>query len=417
MQLVSRDRLKPGMQVAEDIVDAQGRLILPRGTNLEKKHFKALAMWGISSVSVEGDTGEEEDEGAEKLSPEEMETARGKMRELFTLNLEMQNHALVSFLMEECAQTIALSTRKGKRKQGLKLLLVSDDDEHVEIPPPESASALLDRVQSVGTLPGVYMRLMEVIAHPHSSAADIGHVISGDPGLTVRLLKLVNSSFYGLPSRVDTVSQAVTIVGTAQLSDLALATSVIQMFHQVLGKMIDMEAFWRHCISTGVLARRLALERCEPNVERLFVAGLLHDVGRLIMFKECPSLLGRAINEAKRKKQPLFVVEGEILGFTHALVGAALLKRWNLPEVLSRATRGHHKPQSGSNFCAESAMVHVADFIANARLMGTTGTPVIPALSVEAWNLLGISTGAIPRLMENIDCQIEDVMNSVLVRD
>ena len=139
------------------------------------------------------------------------------------------------------------------------------------------ASDLLKGVVSVSSLPGVYLRLSSVVADPRSSSADVGRVIAEDPGLTARLLKLVNSAMYGFPSKIETVSHAISIVGTAQLQDLALATSVVRLFASMPQELVTMEAFWRHSVACGIAARALAPRRREVNVD--LVLGDVH-VGR-----------------------------------------------------------------------------------------------------------------------------------------
>ena len=128
------------------------------------------------------------------------------------------------------------------------------------------ASDLLKGVVSVSSLPGVYLRLSNVVGDPRSSASDVGRVIADDPGLTARLLRLVNSAMYGFPSKIETVSRAISIVGTQQLQDLALATSVIRLFANMPQELVTMESFWRHSVACGVAARALAGRRREPNV-------------------------------------------------------------------------------------------------------------------------------------------------------
>ena len=128
----------------------------------------------------------------------------------------------------------------------------------------------------VGTIQTMYQRLIQVIDHPLSSASDVGKVIAEDPGLTARLLRLVNSPIYGFRSRIDTVSQAISIVGMTQLRDLAIGTSFMRLFAKVPSHLVDMDSFWRHSIACGLAARLLAANRREANVERYLVAGLLH---------------------------------------------------------------------------------------------------------------------------------------------
>ncbi len=265
------------------------------------------------------------------------------------------------------------------------------------------ASDLLKGVVSVASLPGVYLRLSGVVADPRSSSADVGRVIAEDPGLTARLLKLVNSAMYGFPSRIETVSHAISIVGTAQLQDLALATSVIRLFASMPQELVTMESFWRHSVACGVAARALASRRREVNVERFFVAGLLHDIGRPIMYMQVPDEARAAVTRSRETGEPLYLVEHTLLGFDHSHVGHALLDQWKLPPSLREAVAQHHFPDRASRFPVETAVVHVADLIANALRFGSSGEPGIPPLHQKAWDTIGVPATVLADIIREVE--------------
>jgi putative nucleotidyltransferase with HDIG domain len=275
------------------------------------------------------------------------------------------------------------------------------------------ASDLLKGVVSISTLPGVYLRLSSVVSDPRSSAADVGEVIAEDPGLTARLLKLVNSAMYGFPSKIETVSHAISIVGTAQLQDLALATSVIRLFASVPENLVTMESFWRHSVACGVTARALAARRRESNVERYFVAGLLHDIGRPIMYMQIPDEARVAVTRSRETGRPLFEIELEVLGFDHSHVGAALLEQWKLPPSLREPVAFHHHPERSQRFPVEAAVVHVADLIANALKLGTSGEPGVPPLGTGAWEAIGLAPGVVSDVMEEAERHYEDAVQVI----
>lgn len=266
----------------------------------------------------------------------------------------------------------------------------------------------------VGTVQMMYQRLIQVMDHPLSSAADVGKVISEDPGLTARLLRLVNSPIYGFPSRIDTVTQAISIVGMTQLRDLAIGTSFIRLFNKVPSHLADMDSFWRHSIACGLAARQLAGQRREANVERFFVAGLLHDIGRPILFTRAPTEAAIALAEARRSGQLLYALEQETFGFHHGAVGAALLERWRLPGMLVDAAAWHHAPRLASRFPIEAAVIHVADLIANGLALGTSGEPNVPSFEPAAWEMLTISSTAIPALLKQVEIQFVHAVNAIM---
>jgi len=265
------------------------------------------------------------------------------------------------------------------------------------------ASDLLKGVQSVASLPGVYLRLSAVVSDPRSSAADVGNVIAEDPGLTARLLRLVNSAMYGFPSRIETVSHAISIVGTAQLQDLALATSVIRLFARLPEHLVSMESFWRHSVACGVAARTLATRRREANVERFFVAGLLHDIGRPIIYTQAADQARTAVQRCRESGRPLFEVEHEVLGFDHTHVGCALLEQWKLPASLREAVQHHHHPERATRFPVETALIHISDLVVNAMAFGTSGEPAVPPLSAPAWDVVGLA----PELLGDVVDEVE----------
>lgn len=278
------------------------------------------------------------------------------------------------------------------------------------------ASELIQGLKGLATLPDIYLRLCDVVNNPHSSAADVGRVIADDPGLTARLLKLVNSAMYGFPSRIESVSEAIGIVGTAQLQDLALATSVIRAFADMPGTLVSMESFWRHSVACAVSARLLADRRGEPNVERHFVAGLLHDIGRPILYLQRPDESARALDRSRRTGEPLFREEHQVFGFDHTHVGGALLQAWRLPHTLYEAVLYHHTPHNARRHPIEAAVVHVADLLANALELGSSGEHGLAAFESAAWDRLHLPASAIPELMAEAEDHY-DVAVGILALD
>ncbi len=276
------------------------------------------------------------------------------------------------------------------------------------------ASELLKGVNSVASLPGIYLRLCDIINDPRSSAEDVGRVIADDPGLTARLLRLVNSALYGFPSKIETVTQAISIVGTAQLSDLALATSVIRVFADMPEDLVTMESFWRHSVACGVTARVIAGRRRESNVERFFVAGLLHDIGRPIIFMRAAAEEREALALCASHPMALFEAEQKVLGFDHSHVGAALLESWKLPVSLREAVACHHHPGRAQRFPVEASTVHVADLFANALGLGSSGERRVPPLAPQAWDALGLTTASIPGILEEAERQYHAAVQAVI---
>ena len=162
---------------------------------------------------------------------------------------------------------------------------------------------IVKRVMKVASLPQIFLKVEEVLNDPDSSNVHLSRVIQEDPGLTVRLLRLSNSAFFGFSAKVEAVNQAITVLGTQQLRELVLACSVMNVFKDVPEELVNMESFWRHSIACGVVARAFASLRHESNVERYFVTGLLHDIGRLVLLMEVPKKMAVIFERARAEVQ------------------------------------------------------------------------------------------------------------------
>ena len=277
-----------------------------------------------------------------------------------------------------------------------------------------SARELARATPALSSLPMVYARLTQALAKPRVSTAQIAEIIASDSALTARLLRLVNSAFYAFPLRIETVHQAVFLVGTQQIHDLALATSVLRVFPRIPPELVDMESFWRHSIATGVTARTLATYRNERSTERFFVAGVLHDLGRLLLIASRPDVARAALLRSRTRGEPLMIAERALIGYDHSEAGGALLEAWNLPEELQDMVRWHHAPDEAPQHQREAAIVHVADIITTAMEFGNSGDPVVPGLAPGAWEQLGLSSTVLGAVAEQVERQVNEVTQSIL---
>ena len=273
-------------------------------------------------------------------------------------------------------------------------------------------SDLIKGDERLATLPEVFYRLREVVDDPDCDFAQIGEIISMDPGLTVRLLRVVNSAFYGFSSEVETVTHALSIVGTEQLMQLVLATSVLSQFKGIRKDLINQEVFWKHSISCGLAARALAALTGEYQVERFFVAGLLHDIGRLVMCLRAPKEFSRALEFSQSSGDRWYRSEIKIFGFDHSEVGDALLKSWNLPERLRESVKFHHRPHAATAFPRETAVVHIADGIAHllAKNMGVRLYAENIKIDADSWKVIELSEKLyLPLVLDKVKNQFDEV--------
>ncbi len=273
---------------------------------------------------------------------------------------------------------------------------------------------LLKGMVQLSSLPVIYSKVNEAVNNPRSSMKDISNIISDDPGLTSRLLQVVNSAFYGFPTKIETVSRALFIVGTQQIRDLALATSIMSLFKGIPEDLVSMESFWKHSVACGVAAKIIATYRRERNVGRFFVAGIVHDIGRLILYKRAPKESRTALLACKENSELLYSVEKRIIGVDHCEAGRALLEFWNLPQNLDEVVAYHHCPKSASFHPVDTAIVHVADIIAHGLQFGTSGEIFVPPLDRKAWELLDLPISSLSPILDQLEREIADVEQTIL---
>ncbi len=237
----------------------------------------------------------------------------------------------------------------------------------------------------IASPPGAYFSLREAIENPDSTIADYSAIISADPALAARLLKVVNSTFYGLSTTVETIPHALNIIGSDQLSQLALATSVASQFNGMENIGIDLGAFWRHSVGCGVAARHMAKFLNLQAVDRYYLAGMLHDIGKLILYQEAPGQIETVLAQFDENSGvSLLEMEEKLMGFNHAQVGSILLNEWKLPPSIVNAVKGHHDPSKAKDDQQAAAIVHVADFLVYEMKLGNSGEPVLPPLH-KSW--------------------------------
>lgn len=262
----------------------------------------------------------------------------------------------------------------------------------------------------IASLPLMFERINKAIDDPESSFTDIARIISGDPALSARLLKLANSSFFGFPAKVETITHAVTVIGMSQLRDLALATTIVNQFKGMDAAKINMESFWSHSVAVGLAARIIAIYRRESNAERYYVLGMLHDLGHLIMYLNMPDEVNRILEQCRANKTLVYQGERELLGFDHGDVGGALLRSWDLPARLEEAVACHHKPSMAVRYSVEAAIVHVADIIAHAMDLGHGAEEYVSPLDGKAWETINLPSSLLSPILSQMDRQFPDAV-------
>lgn len=267
---------------------------------------------------------------------------------------------------------------------------------------------LVEETKTVYSLPLFYERLNDAINHPRTSISDITRIITEDQGLTACILKLANSPMFGYYSKVDSISKSVTIIGTQQLRDLALASSVIKVFRGIPKELLSMEQFWKHSISCGIIARCLATYLREGNVERYFVTGILHDVGQLVMCAAIPEAMTQTITSSRDNRQLYHLTERQLLGFDHCEVGSSLFQAWKIPASVYEPVACHHLPGRAKLFPLEAAVIHLSDVICQGLGFGANAEWCVSLLDESAWQRLGLPKGILETIVKLAEPQIAE---------
>lgn len=242
----------------------------------------------------------------------------------------------------------------------------------------ESLKQLISRLKSVPSMPGLYTELIEELNCPDASVRRIGEIISQDPGMTAKILQLVNSAFFGIPRQVSSPAQAANLLGTDTLKTLVLSIGVFSQFRDTACGEFKLESVWKHSAETGAMARQIAAaEHASREVtDAAAMAGLLHDVGKLVLVQNLPQRYQDVMASVQKGEVPLLNAECREFGATHAEVGAYLLGLWGLPQPIIEAVAFHHRPGKslGKSFSPLTA-VHVANVFTGVRQRREGGTP------------------------------------------
>jgi putative nucleotidyltransferase with HDIG domain len=230
---------------------------------------------------------------------------------------------------------------------------------------------LLKQAGELPSLPEVYIRVTELLETENSTGLKIGEAVQTDPALTARILKLINSAYYGLQNPVTSISQAVTLLGRQQLKQALLGSVLAGVFKDFDITAFPLRDFWQHSIKTAIIARQLAMQNARViDHEAFFTAGLLHDIGWLVIAKVNPGSYTQITGLARTENKEVIQVETEKLGVTHIDVGVALLEKWGIPGLITECVRNHHDIDHIGPYAIESSIVFLANKLSRFDLNG-----------------------------------------------
>ncbi len=275
-----------------------------------------------------------------------------------------------------------------------------------------SPELVMATVRELPALPAVVLELIELLGRDTVASDLLADKISHDQALTAKTLRLANSSFYGMPRKVGRVSEAISVLGLRTVRTVVTAAAVTGSFSPPRCEGFDFKAFWRHAIGTAVCARLLAAElKLDP--EAAFTAGLLHDLGHLVLASCFSEQFAAVLRHQTERDVPCVDAERALLGMDHAAVGGLMAEHWRFSPTVVEAIRQHHTPDTagaGAHLCG---LVHVADNIAHALDLAHAEGDAVPVLSTAAWMQVGLDNPRCRRVFEQTEAQTEAVCSAL----
>ena len=270
---------------------------------------------------------------------------------------------------------------------------------------------IIGTIDKLPTLPYVVSTLNDLIRNPNTSASDIHKIIMKDQALSSRILKLVNSAFYGFSERISSISHAIVILGFNTVKNVALTASVFDMFSKADDREVvfDRQAFWLHSLACAGAARLIATKVKLPAVEDIFVAGLVHDIGKLVLDQFVHEKFVEIAKLVQDRNILIKNAEETVLdGINHSQVGAWLATRWKLPTGLVQMIGLHHRPEIADQLIKPVACVHLADIVVRSLDIGSGGDRKIPSVNKEAWDALGVTIKDLDAVMAGMEKELKE---------
>jgi len=281
----------------------------------------------------------------------------------------------------------------------------------IDVSAEKQIKLVINRIHNLPTPPIVFTQVNKVLNNPDTSAYQIGSIISEDPALTAKVLKLTNSAFYGLPRTVTSVKQAIVILGLDAVRSLVLSASVFETFSKQGNIDKDyLDSFWRHSLSVGFMSRIIFRTKSFPSfleAEESFSAGLLHDIGKIVIFSHLPNEFKQIREIFKNNpKEDYCAIEEQVLGFNHALVGSFLAQKWNLSDELATAIKYHHNPEEDDSDNITTYVIHLSNYLSQISeqensLSNENNTYCSPI----AWEKLGVKPDQEEQLIQTLQAE------------
>jgi len=261
----------------------------------------------------------------------------------------------------------------------------------------------LREIKNLPTLPGIVTKLTKMAEDPDTTTEQMGKVISKDHILAAKLLRLVNSAFYGFPQKISSLNSAIILLGFNVIKSLIISASIFEIMESQ-----DVQ-LWEHSLGCAVVSNVLAARLGANDPEEISTAGLIHDIGKVAIKIELPAEHARIIQMVQDRKIPVLIAEKEILGLDHAEAGGWLAKSWNLPKKLVEPITCHHDPRDAREEQLAASIIHLSDIIIRGLGYGHGDDIWVPPLSKRAWRVLGLSKNDIDTVLDEVEEQLWDV--------
>lgn len=276
-----------------------------------------------------------------------------------------------------------------------------------------SLNHVLKQIEGLVSLPEIYLKFRALINDPTSTNDDFSKIVSCDPNLAAIVLKVVNSALFGFPGQIDNIKRAVNLLGIGQLHDMVLGASAVSSLN-LPNDIVPLKTFWRTSIFSGVLARLLAHQLKIRDHESLFIIGLLHEIGHLIMYAKYSAQAKQAIANVNNDKPFIHVAEHAILGFHYGQVGALLMAQWQLPINFQVITYYQPNPPDAPLHPLNTALLHLAHGYAH-KYFHDTGLTLEQLIIPDAWKMLDLTPGQIDSILEKA-IQISTEMEKAILK-
>lgn len=272
------------------------------------------------------------------------------------------------------------------------------------------AKLALSKIGDIATLPEVTTRIITVVDDPKSTARDLHNIIKNDPALASKILKVVNSAFYGLPGQVSEIDRAIVLLGLSAVKNIAISASISRLFTaERISDKFTARDIWKHSVAVAVATRQIAVQLGKRAfAEEAFLAGLIHDLGILVERQAFPEALAEVIREASRCNRPFYELEQEIIGADHQMLGSALGAKWKFPRGLQTVLGYHHKVENlGADHRLLPVMIYIADTLCCHERFGFHLTAADQSVDDILLASIGLTEAQFAQIREELAEQVE----------